>query len=641
MRQRIIFAAMILSAILVACPANARLVEEVLAIPVEVLDAQGKSVRQPITVFVFRDDAKTRSPFLVLNHGRSSESEKRLGVSAAQFAANARYFVERGFAVFVPIRVGYGATGGPDVENSGPCRARRYAPVYAAGAAQTAEVIRHAKSLPYIDPSNGLVVGQSFGGTIAIAIAAKGIEGVKAAINFAGGGGGRPKSHPGEPCSVDRMTALFASYGATARIPTLWLYSENDQYWGAAVPRTWFKAFADRGGVGQFVQLPPYKSDGHPSFTGNPGAWRPAIEPILVPGILGDPAPTPQPASPAALNDTPQAFTQVLAAWAAKHQVKGAIIIVRRNGRVIHEGAVGGADPSRAVLLASLSKAITGACVATLVRDGKLGFETMLAQALAKFFKVHGRPTDRRIERVTVAQLLTHRAGFSSATDGEDPATRFVLQTYLKDHSSRAAPKAAYLTLLFQQRLLRDPGKQFAYSNAGYMALGAVVEEATGRSYEDSCRDAVLKPAGAAGALDPQWGVLWSAGGWRMTGADYLAFYEQFDLTRSALGIATRNWMLDGTRRTIGQSNSRNWYGLGTRMRAQRDGTVVWHTGSWRRKMAPDVQGPRSAETSTLAVRVADGTSWFVHSLPLVLDGARNELDRELMRAYRSVRHWK
>jgi CubicO group peptidase (beta-lactamase class C family) len=41
--------------------------------------------------------------------------------------------------------------------------------------------------------------------------------------------------------------------------------------------------------------------------------------------------------------------------------------------------------------------------------------------------------------------------------------------------------------------LVRDPGKEFAYSNAGYLALGAVIEEATGQSYESYCRDAVLK----------------------------------------------------------------------------------------------------------------------------------------------------
>ena len=154
-----------------------------------------------------------------------------------------------------PLRVGYGEKG-PDVEFSGPCGARNYPPVYEAAAVQTLRVIEYAKALHYIDPANGLVVGQSFGGTTAAAIAAKNVAGVKGAVNFAGGGGGRPDTHPEQPCSLDRMTELFASYGATARIPTLWLYSENDKYWGAAIPRVWHKAFVGAGGTGQFVQLP-------------------------------------------------------------------------------------------------------------------------------------------------------------------------------------------------------------------------------------------------------------------------------------------------------------------------------------------------------------------------------------------------
>ena len=122
------------------------------------------------------------------------------------------------------------------------------------------------------------MVGQSFGGTTAIAVAAKNIPGVTAAVNFAGGGGGAPDRRPERPCREDLLAGLFTSYGATARIPTLWLYSENDRYWGKQAPRAWFEGFVARGGSGRFVQLPPYKTDGHPSFTGNPAAWRPVLE---------------------------------------------------------------------------------------------------------------------------------------------------------------------------------------------------------------------------------------------------------------------------------------------------------------------------------------------------------------------------
>ena len=281
MLKQLALAALALVASATACPLAAKLVETTVEVPVEVRDAQGQIVRQPIKVTIFRDDARPRAPFMILNHGRSAKADQRAGVKPAQYAANARYFVSRGYAVFMPVRIGYGASGGPDVENSGPCAAKSYRRVYEAGTTQSLSVIEYAKAQPYVDPARGIVVGQSFGGTIAIALAARNVPGVLAGVNFAGGGGGRPDTHPEQPCSVERMTQLFASYGATARIPTLWVYSRNDKFWGPEFPRVWHKAFTDRGGTGEFVSLPEYKSDGHPSFTGAPEAWKPAFEAFL------------------------------------------------------------------------------------------------------------------------------------------------------------------------------------------------------------------------------------------------------------------------------------------------------------------------------------------------------------------------
>jgi dienelactone hydrolase len=616
--------------------ALASLVEEAVELPVEVTDARGRTFRQPIKVTIYRDDQRTKSPFLILNHGRSSDATKRQAVKAAQYGANARYLVGRGFTVLFLVRVGYGATGGPDVENSGPCNAKAYRPVYEAAAQQTVAAIEHAKSLSYVDPGKGLVMGQSFGGATAITLAAKNIPGILAAVNFAGGGGGRPDTHPEQPCGSDRMGELFASYGATARIPTLWLYSENDKYWGPTLPRSWLETFAEQGGLGQFVQLPPYKSDGHPIFTGNPEAWKPAFEAFLAACCKGAFAPE-RPARPSALSNTPETYTSVLTAWAEKHKVKRAIIVVRRDGRVVHQGAVGGADPAAPVLLASLSKAITGACIATLVRDGKTGFDWPLSRALARFFQENGRPADERIERATIGQLLTHRAGFSSAVDGEDESTGAVLKSYLENHSPRERPTPKYLSMVFEKRLRRDPGEAFAYSNAGYLALGAVIEEATGQRYEDYCREAVLKPVGAKAGLDSTWRVLWSFGGWRMAGADYLTFFDSLDPTRATFGADTRDWILDRNGKTYGKTAKLSWYSLGLRMRDEGRGLEYWHTGTFRRRLAPDERGPLSIETSNLAVHIADGTSWFMHSTPLVLGGARAELDRELLKVHRAL----
>lgn len=270
-----------LLALMATGTAHAKLVEEIVDLPVEVADQKGQKIRHTIKVFIFRDDALMRAPFLILNHGRSGEKALRAAVNEKAYRANAIYFVKLGFAVFYPVRVGYGVTAGPDIENSGSCSGKTYRPGYEAAAEQSLAVIELAKSKPWVDPMRGIVVGQSYGGTTAIALAARNVPGVLAAVNFAGGGGGRPKTNPHEPCGIEKMTALFASYGKTAKTPTAWIYSPNDLYWGPDIPRRWFEAFRKEGGKGEFLSLPPLAPDGHLSFSRNRQAWREPFERFL------------------------------------------------------------------------------------------------------------------------------------------------------------------------------------------------------------------------------------------------------------------------------------------------------------------------------------------------------------------------
>jgi dienelactone hydrolase len=266
---------------LLALGAQGALVEEVVQVPVEVAGGDGQLQRLSITLTVFRDDARERSPFLVLNHGRAGTAEARKKLGRASYRGNAAYFVMRGFAVFVPTRAGYGVTGGPDLERLGPCDAMRFSPAFEAAAVQTLAVLDYAKARSYVDAKRGVLVGQSFGGATTLALAAKNPDGVKGAINFAGGGGGDPLKRPEEPCSASRLAQTLADYGTTARIPTLWLYSENDKFWGKDHPRHWFAGFTAAGGDARFVPLPAHGEDGHGSFTSNPEAWKPQVEKFL------------------------------------------------------------------------------------------------------------------------------------------------------------------------------------------------------------------------------------------------------------------------------------------------------------------------------------------------------------------------
>jgi dienelactone hydrolase len=277
-----IFRAWVALVLCLSSAAWAEQVEEIVHLQVEAADIYERTHRQSIVVTVFRDSTRVGSPFLVLSHGRAASAAGRAALGRARYTPNSSYFVAKGFAVFVPTRIGYGISDGPDVEASGSCERREFRPVFEAGAAQVLAVIQYAQAQSYVDPARGLLVGQSMGGAITLALAAKNIPGIRGAINFAGGGGGNPERAPEMPCSERTLRRVLAEYGRTSRIPSLWLYSENDRYWGRENPRAWFEGFRTKGGTAQFVQLPAFKTDGHSSFTGNSSAWRPAVEKFLL-----------------------------------------------------------------------------------------------------------------------------------------------------------------------------------------------------------------------------------------------------------------------------------------------------------------------------------------------------------------------
>jgi hypothetical protein len=98
-----------------AQPASAKLVQQVIKVPVTVNDAWGKEVSREVVVTVFVEDSTpTPRPILIINHGRAPESEKRASMGRATSITNARWFAQMGFLVAVPTRIGYGVTGGDD-----------------------------------------------------------------------------------------------------------------------------------------------------------------------------------------------------------------------------------------------------------------------------------------------------------------------------------------------------------------------------------------------------------------------------------------------------------------------------------------------------------------------------------------------
>ena len=120
------------------------------------------------------------------------------------------------------------------------------------------------------------------GGLTSVATAASNPPGVVASINFAGGTGGDGGRAPAHSCGSEEMEALMSAYGRTTQVPSLWLYAENDMYWGAEWPRAWHRAFAAGGSRALFIMTDPVPhADGHQLLARGSWLWTAPVDRFL------------------------------------------------------------------------------------------------------------------------------------------------------------------------------------------------------------------------------------------------------------------------------------------------------------------------------------------------------------------------
>ena len=138
---------------------------------------------------------------------------------------------------------------------------------------------------------------------------------------------------------------------------------------------------------------------------------------------------------------------------------------------------------------------------------------------LGQFFKQFGAPADERLNDVTVEELLAHRAGLRGNAD-DDPIFGIFPRRALWRRGLARRGQALLAEYMMKERLARHPGGRYSYSNTGYEILTAIIEEQSGRSYEDYCGEAVFGKLGIAKPkLHPDWQMLSGAGGWFIPGA--------------------------------------------------------------------------------------------------------------------------
>jgi len=234
-------------------------------------------------------------------------------------------------------------------------------------------------------------------------------------------------------------------------------------------------------------------------------------------------------------------------------EFNGAVLVARQGQTLVNKG-YGYADmkekapngPETKFLIGSISKQFTAVTILRLIELERLSLDSTLAEALPYYRKDTGG-------KVKIRHLLGHTSGIPSFTDPpqEDvqvlPSTKEFVITYCS------------------RDLYFEPGTRFRYNNGGYVILGAIIEQATGLSYEDALRQYLFGPLGMgssglgrlgmavpraakgyqrrggeivdAGAVDPL--LAFSAGGLYATTTD-LALWEKIFYSDAVLSPESR-----------------------------------------------------------------------------------------------------
>lgn len=234
---------------------------------------------------VMRPPGEGKSPLVIINHGSPPDGSMRLKMERQRFPHLSSWFLSRGYVVALPLRRGYGETGGEWGERYGSCEKPDYYNAGLRGAADIQATIDYMRTQPYVAADRTIVVGQSAGGWASIALSSRNPPSVLGMINFAGGRGGHQPQKGGGTgnCTPSALIEAAAKYGATARVPMLWIYTENDSYFEPSLVKRMVDAYTGAGGKATYRPLSAFGRDGHNLVRSSDGnsVWGPLVESFL------------------------------------------------------------------------------------------------------------------------------------------------------------------------------------------------------------------------------------------------------------------------------------------------------------------------------------------------------------------------
>jgi len=161
-------------------------------------------------------------------------------------------------------------------------------------------------------------------------------------------------------------------------------------------------------------------------------------------------------------------------------------LLVSEDGEVIYKNGFGKANMEWDIpntsntkhRLGSITKQFTAMLILQLVEEGKLQLDVPISTYLLDYPKTSG-------DKITLHHLLTHTAGVPNYTS---------FPKFFEETSRDPYIPNDFTSLFKDMELEFAPGERFAYSNSGYFLLGVIIEEVTGKSYEENLKEKIFQP---------------------------------------------------------------------------------------------------------------------------------------------------
>jgi CubicO group peptidase (beta-lactamase class C family) len=166
-------------------------------------------------------------------------------------------------------------------------------------------------------------------------------------------------------------------------------------------------------------------------------------------------------------------------------QSPGGVVLIAQRGEVIYRKPFGQANIELRVpmqsehvfRIGSITKQFTAAGILKLAQEGKLS----LQDTITKFIKEFPAPG----HSITIEHLLTHTSGIKNYTS---------LPQWTSEVSRNDFTPKVLVDFFKDEPLEFIPGTQFRYSNSGYVLLGVIIEQVTGKSYADYVQQNFFQP---------------------------------------------------------------------------------------------------------------------------------------------------